>query len=51
MNYAQAGGDSGAPVFANGTAYGIHSGFSGSYAMYQGIRGAENALNVDVIFN
>jgi len=48
------GGDSGGPVYARHTAYGIHSGHDGArvddcLSFYQGIRAAENLLNVDVL--
>ncbi len=48
-NFCGVGGDSGAPMYANHTAYGLQVGgfaLCGSY--FQGIRGAENALGVDV---
>lgn len=45
------GGDSGAPVYASNTAYGlIVARDSLCDSFYQGIRGAENALNVNVAF-
>lgn len=47
------GGDSGSPVFKNHRAKGIHIGqyesSTSCYTMYQGIRGAENAMNVDIL--
>lgn len=47
-------GDSGGPVYKTNTAYGIYLGTlpigDGCFEVYQGIRGAENALNVDVQF-
>ncbi len=46
--YRRDGTDSGGPVYANNTAYGLHQGGSSTRAFYQGIRGAMNALNVDV---
>lgn len=49
-NYCRQSGDSGAPVFALNTAYGLHSSGSGCTAYYIGIRGSETALNVDVVF-
>lgn len=50
-NYCHTNGDSGGPVYAGNTAYGIHQGNGGTActALYQGIRGAENVLNVDVL--
>jgi len=51
-SYCSLGGDSGVPVYANNTAYGIHvAGSDGCVAYYQGIRGAENLMNVDVSFD
>lgn len=51
-SYCSMGGDSGGPVYASNTAYGIHvAGSSGCVAYYQGIRGAENAMNVNVSFD
>jgi hypothetical protein len=42
-------GDSGGPVFANHTAYGLLTGGSGACdSVYQGVRSAENLLNVNV---
>jgi hypothetical protein len=42
-------GDSGAPMYAFGTAYGLQvSGYSECDSLYQGIRGAENLMNVNV---
>lgn len=46
-------GDSGAPVYKKNKGYGLLVGdvdsFAHCYAMYQGIRAAENALNVDIL--
>jgi hypothetical protein len=43
------GGDSGAPMYASNTAYGLQvAGFSECDSLYQGIRAAEDALNVNV---
>jgi len=51
-SYCSLGGDSGAPVFASRTAYGIHvAGADGCVAFYQGIREAENLMNVNVSFD
>jgi hypothetical protein len=50
-NFCGQGGDSGGPVYADNIAYGLHvTGTSeGScYSFYQGIVGAENAMNVKV---
>jgi hypothetical protein len=48
-NICGTGGDSGAPVYANHIAYGLQvAGFAECGTYFQGIRGAENALNVDV---
>lgn len=48
-SYCSLGGDSGAPVFASNRAYGIHvAGADGCVAFYQGIREAENLMNVNV---
>lgn len=48
-------GDSGAPIYKKNKAYGLHVGTaSGTFTchtMYQGIRGAENALNVDILLS
>jgi hypothetical protein len=45
-------GDSGAPMYASHTAYGLQvAGFSACDSLYQGIRAAENALNVNVAHN
>jgi hypothetical protein len=44
--------DSGAPIYKNHKAYGIHVGkrsYDVCHTMYQGIRGAENELNVDIL--
>ncbi len=49
-SYCRGPGDSGGPVFAGGTAYGLHGAGSGCVGYYQGIRGAENLMNVDVSF-
>jgi hypothetical protein len=50
-SYCREGGDSGGPIYANHTAYGIHvSGDDDCSAYYQGIRGAENLLSMNVIF-
>lgn len=47
--------DSGGPIYKKHKAYGIHLGSVGGpfhcYAFYQGIRGAENALNVDILLS
>lgn len=44
------GGDSGAPVYASNTAYGIHHGSSSLCSTwYQGIVAAQNGMNVDII--
>lgn len=50
-NYCSIPGDSGAPLYASHTAYGIHSGgVTGTCdAFYQGIKGAEKLMNVNVI--
>jgi hypothetical protein len=53
--YCGTNGDSGGPVYASHKAFGIHSGgatIDGAcvHSYYQGIRGAENTMNVDVIF-
>ncbi len=51
-SYCSLGGDSGGPVYAGNTAYGIHvAGGTGCVAYYQGIRGAENLMNVNVSFD
>lgn len=50
-NYVRARGDSGGPVYAGGTIYGLHSGSTGGFGLYQGIRAAQDALNVDVVRN
>lgn len=51
-SYCSLGGDSGGPVYAGNTAYGIHvAGADGCVAYYQGIRGAENLMNVNVSFD
>jgi hypothetical protein len=47
--YARSGGDSGAPIYAGGTAYGLHSGVSGGFGIYQGINAAQNVLNVNIL--
>ena len=52
-NYCSQDGDSGAPVFASHTAYGLEvAGFGVPLAVcdsfYQGIRASENAMNVNV---
>jgi hypothetical protein len=48
-SYCRQGGDSGGPVYANHTAYGIHvNGDDDCSAYYQGIRGAENLLSMNV---
>ena len=52
-DYCALDGDSGGPVFAGNTAYGIHSGSSNSnqcLTYYQGIRGAENLMGFNVSF-
>lgn len=50
-NYCAIGGDSGGPVYASHKAFGIHSGGSsaGCTSFYQGIKSAEDKMNVDVI--
>jgi hypothetical protein len=51
-SYCSLGGDSGAPVFASNRAFGIHvAGADGCVAYYQGIREAENLMNVNVSFD
>jgi len=51
-SYCSQGGDSGGPVYVSNTAYGIHvAGADGCVAYYQGIRGAENLMNVNVSFD
>jgi len=48
-SYCRGGGDSGGPVYANHTAYGIHvAGSSSCVAYYQGIKEAETDMNVNV---
>lgn len=46
-------GDSGGPIFKSQRAFGLHVGHNNSgthcYTMYQGIRGAENVLDVDIL--
>jgi hypothetical protein len=42
-------GDSGGPLYKTHRAYGIHSGTGDCYESYQGVRAAEDALNVKVI--
>ncbi|MDG4770091.1 S1 family peptidase [Solwaraspora sp. WMMD792] len=53
-NYCTSRGDSGGPIYAQRTAYGLVSGRSSGtspcVSFYQGIRGAENLLNVNVVF-
>jgi hypothetical protein len=49
-NYCRGRGDSGGPVYASGTAYGLHGAGSGCTGYYQGIRAAENLMNVNVAF-
>jgi hypothetical protein len=52
--YCTSRGDSGGPIFAGNTAYGIVSGMSldsPCTSYYQGIRGAENLMNVNVSFD
>ena len=53
-DYCSVSGDSGGPVFAGNTAYGIHSGYyanlGGCHPVYQGIRGAENLMSFNVSF-
>ncbi|WP_162907009.1 hypothetical protein [Allorhizocola rhizosphaerae] len=49
-NFRGVGGDSGAPMYAKHTAYGLQvAGYSMCDSLYQGIRAAENKLNVDVL--
>lgn len=51
-NFCGRAGDSGAPMYANNTAYGLQQGgYSECDGLYQGIRGAENLLNVNVSFD
>jgi streptogrisin C len=51
-SFAVRPGDSGAPVYSSHLARGLVSGATGDgQALYQGIRGAENLLNVDVSFD
>jgi len=51
-NVCAVSGDSGAPMFASNTAYGLMSGgYSLCDTVYQGIHAAENALNVNVAFD
>ena len=50
-NYCAQKGDSGGPVFASNTAYGLESAgnpFNACDNFYQGIRASENAMNVNV---
>lgn len=48
-NFCGQGGDSGAPVYAGNTAYGLQvAGATECDSYYQGITGAENAMNVKV---
>jgi hypothetical protein len=48
-SYCSTGGDSGAPVFADHTAFGLHVGSAGTCdSVYQGINGAENLMRVNV---
>ncbi len=48
-SFCGTGGDSGAPVYASHTAYGLQTaGFSECDSLYQGIHAAEDAMNVDV---
>ncbi|MBO0880557.1 MAG: trypsin-like serine protease [Mycobacterium sp.] len=47
-NYCRDHGDSGGPVFARGAAYGLHVAGTGCTGYYQGIRGAENLMQVNV---
>ncbi|GAA1866974.1 S1 family peptidase [Myceligenerans crystallogenes] len=51
-NLCSKSGDSGGPVFADHVAYGLVSGSrTGTcVSFYQGVRGAENLMNVDVAF-
>jgi hypothetical protein len=50
INYCSMGGDSGGPVYASNTAYGIHQGGASLCgSVYQGIVAAQNGMNVDVI--
>ena len=51
-SYCSKGGDSGAPVFANHVAYGIHVSAPAKnpcLPSFQGVRAAEDALNVDIM--
>jgi hypothetical protein len=49
-NYCGMGGDSGGPVYASNTAYGIHQGGASLCgSVYQGIVAAQNGMNVDII--
>jgi len=51
-NFCGRGGDSGAPMYAGNTAYGIQvAGYRECDSLYQGIRGAEDLMNVDVSFH
>jgi hypothetical protein len=50
--YCRAGGDSGGPVYANNTAFGIHvAGSATCTGYYQGIHNAEDLLGADVSLN
>jgi hypothetical protein len=51
--YCSQPGDSGGPVFANNTAYGIHSGWieGTCNGYYQGVQGAEKLMNFKVAFD
>lgn len=46
---ASAEGDSGGPVYAANQAFGLVSAISGNVTFYQGIRGASDALNVNIV--
>jgi hypothetical protein len=49
-NFCGTNGDSGGPVYAQNTAYGLHvAGASYCDSYYQGIRPAQNLLNVDIL--
>jgi hypothetical protein len=49
-NYCSRGGDSGGPVYASNTAYGIHQASPSLCAgVYQGIVAAQNGMNVDIM--
>jgi hypothetical protein len=51
-NFCGTGGDSGSPMYASNTAFGLQvAGFLPCDSLYQGIRGAENLVNVNVSFD